>query len=43
MRGSRVLAAMDETRHRFHEALRELELKTLDGLELVIEQLDRVF
>jgi phosphate transport system protein len=32
---------MGETRHRFHEALRELELKTLDGFELVIEQLDR--
>lgn len=32
---------MEETRHRFHEALRELELKTLDGFELVIEQLDR--
>ena len=32
---------MDETRHRFHEALTELEQKTLDGFELVIEQLDR--
>lgn len=32
---------MEETRHRFHEALRELEGKTLDGFELVIEQLDR--
>jgi phosphate transport system protein len=32
---------MEETRHRFHEALRELEEKTLDGFELVIEQLDR--
>jgi phosphate transport system protein len=32
---------MEETRHRFHEALRELERKTLDGFELVIEQLDR--
>jgi phosphate transport system protein len=31
---------MDETRHRFHEALTELERKTLDGFELVIEQLD---
>jgi len=31
---------MEETRHRFHEALRELEQKTLDGFELVIEQLD---
>ena len=32
---------MEETRHRFHEALWELEGKTLDGFELVIEQLDR--
>jgi len=32
---------MEETRHRFHAALRELERKTLDGFELVIEQLDR--
>jgi phosphate transport system protein len=32
---------MEETRHRFHEALTELEQKTLDGFELVIEQLDR--
>jgi len=32
---------MEETRHRFHEALTELERKTLDGFELVIEQLDR--
>ena len=32
---------MDETRHRFHEELTELEQKTLDGFELVIEQLDR--
>jgi phosphate transport system protein len=32
---------MEETRHRFHDALRELELNTLDGFELVIEQLDR--
>jgi phosphate transport system protein len=32
---------MEETRHRFHEALSELERKTLDGFELVIEQLDR--
>jgi phosphate transport system protein len=31
---------MEETRHRFHEALKELEEKTLDGFELVIEQLD---
>ena len=39
--GSKVLAGMEDTRHRFHEALRELERKTLDGFELVIEQLDR--
>ena len=32
---------MDETRHRFREALTELEQKALDGFELVIEQLDR--
>ena len=32
---------MEETRHRFHEALTELEQKTLDGFEMVIEQLDR--
>jgi phosphate transport system protein len=32
---------MEETRHRFHEALTELEQKTLDGFEVVIEQLDR--
>ena len=32
---------MDETRHRVHEALTELEQRSLDGLELVIEQLDR--
>ena len=32
---------MEETRHRFHAALTELEQKTLDGFELVIEQLDK--
>jgi phosphate transport system protein len=32
---------MEETRHRFHDALRELEQQTLDGFELVIEQLDK--
>ena len=32
---------MKETRHRFHEALSELVQKTLDGFEMVIEQLDR--
>jgi len=41
VRWSRVLTAMEETRRRFHEELRELEQKTLDGFELVIEQLDR--
>ena len=35
------MAGMEETRHRFHDALRELEQKTLDGFEQVIEQLDR--
>ena len=39
--GSTVLARMEETRHRFHAALTELEQKALDGFELVIEQLDR--
>jgi phosphate transport system protein len=32
---------MEEIRHRFHEALIELERNTLDGFEVVIEQLDR--
>jgi len=32
---------MEETRHRFNAALTELEQKTLDGFELVIEQLDK--
>ena len=32
---------MEDTRHRFHEALVELEQKTLDGIEMVIVQLDR--
>jgi phosphate transport system protein len=32
---------MEETRHRFQHALTELEQKTLDGFELVIEQLDQ--
>ena len=41
MRGSKVRAGMEETRHRFHEALTGLEQKTLDGFELVINQLDR--
>jgi phosphate transport system protein len=32
--------AMRETRHQFHELLTQLEHKTVDGLDLVIEQLD---
>src|ERR1700752_3358999 len=32
---------MHETRHQFHESLRALEEQALDGLELVIQQLDR--
>jgi len=32
---------MHETRHQFHESLRALEVQALDGLELVIQQLDR--
>ncbi len=32
---------MPETRQRFHEELAELERQTLDGLDLVIQQLDR--
>ena len=32
---------MQETRHQFHESLRELEQQTLGGLDMVIEQLDR--
>src|SRR5438105_14650173 len=32
---------MHETRHQFHENLRALEAQALDGLELVIQQLDR--
>ena len=30
-----------ETRQRFHEDLAELERQALDGIELVIQQLDR--
>jgi phosphate transport system protein len=30
-----------DTRHRFHQALRELEQRTLDGLDMVIKQLHR--
>jgi phosphate transport system protein len=32
---------MQETRHQFHEDLKELELQTLGGLDMVIQQLDR--
>jgi phosphate transport system protein len=32
---------MQETRHHFHENLRELESQALEGLDLVIQQLDR--
>jgi phosphate transport system protein len=32
---------MQETRHQFHEALKELEHQALGGLDLVIGQLDR--
>ncbi|HUO73042.1 MAG TPA: phosphate signaling complex protein PhoU [Solirubrobacteraceae bacterium] len=32
---------MQETRHQFHESLKRIEHKTLDGLDLVIAQLDR--
>jgi phosphate transport system protein len=32
---------MQETRHQFHESLRELEQQTLGGLDMVVEQLDR--
>ena len=32
---------MQETRHQFRESLTELESQTLEGLEMVIQQLDR--
>ena len=32
---------MQETRHQYRESLKQLEQSTLDGLELVIQQLDR--
>ena len=32
---------MQETRHQYREALKQLEHQTLDGLDLVIQQLDR--
>jgi len=35
------VARVQETRHRFHEDLAALESQALDGLDLVIQQLDR--
>jgi phosphate transport system protein len=35
------LNEMQETRHQFHESLKELEQQTLGGLDIVVEQLDR--
>ena len=35
------LCEMQETRHQFHESLKELEQQTLGGLDMVVEQLDR--
>ncbi len=32
---------MQETRHQFHESLKELEQQMLGGLDMVVEQLDR--
>ncbi len=32
---------MQETRHQFREALKELEAQTLGGMEMVVQQLDR--
>src|ERR1700712_1476285 len=32
---------MQETRHQFREALKELERQTMGGLDIVIQQLDR--
>ena len=32
---------MQETRHQFHESLKDLERQTLGGLDMVIQQLDR--
>jgi phosphate transport system protein len=36
-----ALAAMQETRHQFRESLRELERETVEGLGMVLEQLNR--
>jgi phosphate transport system protein len=35
------LNEMQETRHQFHESLKELEQQTLGGLDIVVQQLDR--
>ncbi len=35
------LCEMQETRHQFHESLKELEQQMLGGLDMVVEQLDR--
>jgi phosphate transport system protein len=35
------LNEMQETRHHFHESLKELEQQTLGGLDIVVQQLDR--
>jgi hypothetical protein len=32
---------MYETRHQYREDLKELESQTLDGIDLLVEQLDR--
>ncbi len=36
-----TVSAMRETRHRFREDLKELERQTLEGIDLVVGQLDR--
>ncbi len=38
---SDTVGGVRETRQRFHEELAELEGQTLDGLDIVIQQLDR--
>src|SRR5438105_698057 len=39
--GRIAFACVQETRHRFHDDLAALEAQALDGLDLVIQQLDR--
>src|SRR2546430_14459958 len=39
--GRIAFACVQETRHRFHHDLAALEAQALDGLDLVIQQLDR--